>query len=617
MATYVLINTTFAAGKKWLAGSAIDDQLQPSAQIVAAGGYLYPTGTPEIDAAGTLARSLHSLRALNEEALTAIMVMAFLRTLKSVSGKSVASATSLALEATGTPGAFANGAQVFVATFKSWFVLDTSSTATVDGATVIAAAGGGRWLRLLNYAHPSWAVVADWYINATTGNDENDGSSASPLKTWAELARRCGAGNVLNPPVNLGARKMWTVHLMTSLPTSDAIAGTFILGFNVHCEVRGGVSAVLLSGSFTAVTSRNGASNVPWQVTDSALPLANSWTAAVGSRIRITSGTNQDVMFAVMKDLGSKQARVSEPVLISRFNPANATTWPGAIALFNAGKTPVVSDTYAVETLFSSNIGSLTIIPVDDNSNGGVANNRWFFTEVNVQNSDFALSYRKRTDNLFVFNSCLFSGFVTSSPALISYIGCIFLKGIFVTEGTHVFYAGMMGTGSSAIGLVVRDGRASVDFDMMFQGCGINGIGMSVFQAGIFDCPTIGGLIVGVSYITYYGSAGSVSAMNGNGTVARIWGSGNAGAGIYVDSGSILNYRAGALAGMTITGSTPGTNDLVLAGRTTGRAWDESGGAWSPARTLSWANVAAALGSSGLAGQPVDVATGARLAICA
>jgi hypothetical protein len=78
----------------------------------------------------------------------------------------------------------------FVNTLLQSFILSKTSVLVVDGITVVATLSGvGRWLRVLTPV-PRWTNQTAWVRNFATGNDENPGTAALPLKTTAEFTRR-------------------------------------------------------------------------------------------------------------------------------------------------------------------------------------------------------------------------------------------------------------------------------------------------------------------------------------------------------------------------------------------------------------------------------------------
>lgn len=93
---------------------------------------------------------------------------------------SVASLTALAALDTST---FFEGTIVYVATLRSYFSLEVA-TLTPDGITILAATGSSKYWVRDPVASISWSKNNVWYIDATSGSDENTGFSlVAPLKT--------------------------------------------------------------------------------------------------------------------------------------------------------------------------------------------------------------------------------------------------------------------------------------------------------------------------------------------------------------------------------------------------------------------------------------------------
>ncbi len=197
---------------------------------------------------------------------------------------------------------------VKVLSVKDYFVLDRTSTLTADGIGVVTALGGtGRWIRL-EIAHPFWLTQTSWGINPSTGNDENLGTTGSPLKTRTELARRLDGGRLTAP---------MTVTITASLnagdvrePQVDSDLTNFISWV--------GVPRLLFSGTITALTNRNGATSQPTLMTIASI--ASSWTLGNGvdsflnMLVEWDDGGSNFITSRVCRDMGSKQAWLSPPI---------------------------------------------------------------------------------------------------------------------------------------------------------------------------------------------------------------------------------------------------------------------------------------------------------------
>jgi hypothetical protein len=186
----------------------------------------------------------------------------------------VIAANAAALALVPTTGR-SSGSLAWVQTFRSYFRLDTTSEEAPNNKTVVAADGGGNWLRVLDYRDPSWMTREEWTINATTGNDENEGAMLTPLASWAEFARRVRQ-----------IERSITVRIETDL--EEAISGTFISPTTgITLTILGIPTDVVDAGSVTTFTNPNTASNIPGTMTSAAVP---SFTPYIGRMLIATDG---------------------------------------------------------------------------------------------------------------------------------------------------------------------------------------------------------------------------------------------------------------------------------------------------------------------------------------
>lgn len=462
-------------------------------------------------------------------------------------------------------------------------------------------------------------VQANWFINATTGSDTNDGSSSgAALKTFAELSRRWGKGNLLNPTGGTV-----TVNIMTDLPSTDPIAFDIRLASGVGLLISGEAGVTTLyTGTLSGVVAKNRATNTPLQGTDGYV--TGGWasyipTIASANPARILDTTNGSQFYAV-KDLGGGAARFSEPI-----KPVTviASAFPRFIN--NAARpTSAVanSDSFQLQSLPKVFWGSVKVDSAYSSASGtGVSSNVGYqglhFDRIGATNGP---PVQPNTQNSVVhkFYSCIISVQYQCVGAIPdpAFNNCAFRQ-------TGQIFSGQGGVVSLLAGVVFGTvgnfGQNHIfDMDVMFQGgiIGNNNMAFKIGTLAIFDTPVLGtsnnnktgdGLHVGPGsnmwLQTFLDTTGHA-----------LWGSGNAGAGVFVAPGGTFNYSATA---PTITGSTPGTNDFNLAGATTSRAWDETAnagaGGWTTLITNSWANLTTAIASSGLGDAATNVGKGARM----
>jgi hypothetical protein len=155
--------------------------------------------------------------------------------------------------------------------------------------------GNGLWVPV----DGSNRVAGDWFINATTGDDDAAGtSSATALRTFAEWTRRVGTKTVPGLPI---------LNIETSLAEDSY---EFDLDLEVGLTVRG-ANTVIYSGTVSASQEWDSATSTQGEIEDSGLPV--SWTASglVLKKIVVTSGAATGAVAWVCADLGAKTARVT------------------------------------------------------------------------------------------------------------------------------------------------------------------------------------------------------------------------------------------------------------------------------------------------------------------
>ncbi len=195
---------------------------------------------------------------------------------------------------------------------------------------------------------------AAWFINAVTGSDANNGAtSGTAIASWAELARRWGDDPVLSQDTD--------VFIETDLAEELFIRGKIALTGVSVLNIFGGVTATLHSGSITAKTDLDPASQQPSEITDAAV---GDWdtagpggTSLIGQRIRLTSGANIGAVAWLAKRVSATEARTSP----------FGTIVVGAIASIID---PAVTDDYDVEQLVTVEAVNLSVDRADDSATG-------------------------------------------------------------------------------------------------------------------------------------------------------------------------------------------------------------------------------------------------------
>jgi len=229
--------------------------------------------------------------------------------------------------------AVADGTVAWVTTLKDFFRLDKTSSATNDTTNfLIVTATTGRWYRA-GQPNEEWMLNLAWGIDPTSGNNENVGSVASPLKTFSEWRRRTRTLTFIgNCAVTIAA------NLASDDPIINEAGCVTSTGGPAGTITISGTATVTASGTISAVTnfsSSSGAGGTQATITDAGTP--RTWAAFVGDYIRIFSaGPTFRASAWIAEDLGSNQCRLSLP-----------TNENGGLATANVA-TIAVGDTYSV-----------------------------------------------------------------------------------------------------------------------------------------------------------------------------------------------------------------------------------------------------------------------------
>lgn len=458
-----------------------------------------------------------------------------------------------------------------------------------------------------------------WYIDAVNGNDSNSGSSAiAALKTHGELARRWGKGGRIYPPYvpEKFCRPIY-VHILSDLPSSDVVNVDIVLGPDVSLFYIGGVAEVLGTGTFTSITTENRATNQAFQLRDSSVA-AGFWSTVIGHRVRVTTGARQNSICWVAKDLGSSTCRTSLPGIPS----GNIFTDENPFLLCGGqvdAIIPQVGDSYAVERLRNFNLGYVNIQTEGHTEDQGLLLANACFCELEMTNAYFnpealrggvfnctyeivssrlALSQVDGATCGYYTNSLLYGdNHSLATQARINY-------GLFLgpfTNRTFFFGCHDVTENWTITGHIISNA--------LFQNCRPTGF-FTINSAGIFDCVdssthSPGGHALVISHNTKMVDAAPLSV-----GPFGLWGSGNAGAGVYVEAGSTFAFPTGSL--MSITGS---GGAYQLAGATTSRAWDEANGVYTAVRSNTWSNLTSSIGSGGFSNNAHNLSKNAHIVV--
>lgn len=139
------------------------------------------------------------------------------------------------------------------------------------------------------YYAANWAVT-DWYIDGTTGNDSNNGTTAAtPLKTGAELQRR------------LGSYARWshsvTIHVLANGMIDPLVVRGVTLLPNVHLDIIGTPTTV----ASDVLSSYSAADHTIPRATEVKGTAIADFTPYVGKRLRISGGTRAGYLTWIAK----------------------------------------------------------------------------------------------------------------------------------------------------------------------------------------------------------------------------------------------------------------------------------------------------------------------------
>lgn len=200
-----------------------------------------------------------------------------------------------------------------------------------DGITIAQSVAnpGQIWVRL-GLGSERWRTQPTWFVDPVSGHDENVGSQASPLETFREFSRRIDQGEIrMTIDVTLtsdaGATDKLYLNNVSILP--DAM-------IRVH-----GQPTTLDSGTFTATTNLNAATQTPPSVTDA----AQDFSAYLNRRMRIVGGARDGAIAFISLVTAATTVRTSAWAT----NNVAGVPYSPAVVLVN----PVAGDAYVIEDL--------------------------------------------------------------------------------------------------------------------------------------------------------------------------------------------------------------------------------------------------------------------------
>lgn len=460
-----------------------------------------------------------------------------------------------------------SGTLAYVLTYKDFFILDHVSAKSTDTDTTSATnSGTGRWLRQ-NIPHTFWQTKTSWYIDSVNGNDGYNGQTEFPLKTHAELVRRVGYTYI--PTSNI------TINIVSA--TIDSIDVPY-MPYDTYVQYVGTKTSVN-TGTVNSVTARSGTTNQPLIVNHAT---AAYWATYANAPylVTMTSGTSLGGSFWVQENLNPTtpgSGRMT-PCCISDISPFPNLTESNSIA---------GSDTFAVYTLTT-----VPSIKLSATKSSVTSASSYYFKNLRVTS---AMDIHGRAS----FIECYFDSTTTmhkesgsDNGAYNNIINCAMPNNnTFISEGPTSINAGKMyfiyAHGYLELNTGVYFGRLTSNSGSIVRINDAWAYGWSSYAVDIYPTSNVrASLLWGVS-----ATGGSY--------------------GVYVRSAGVLTFSDsstlkidGAAAYDFAFGATPTTSC---------RAFDDSAGTYATSRTLTWANLAAAIGSGGFADYIVDPVSGASV----
>lgn len=441
-----------------------------------------------------------------------------------------------------------------------------------------------------------WMGQLDWFID-DAGSRENSGADAAhPIP---DIERQ----------LRMGPYPLWNggeYHIRYITDINDVVlrgevpdaSGVFLHG----SATNGQGQSTLFPGTITTLVAENKATNIPYQVTASALP--TSWTASGlvsatnTTRLRLTSGAS-GAKFWPGKDLGSKTARCC--------NTYPALTYTiASIGTPTIGHDPVAlvnGNTFVAERLTSiKNFSSKLVFP-----------EKTVFPEIaptpQLIIESLLLGSRSGSEGHVQFSGsrcsalldgCRILGIAGSSAD----VSAIYLCGSscgpntagvipFLNRG--IYFQGLT---LGALYNSIHDVNSTIYLlEWMIQGDpSLEGaielqdkLRLRINKLGVFDAKAAIRVESGADPVSFIG-AGSPSQL-------AFWGSNND-YGVLADNSANISFPIGQGSGFTMA-----TNVADLAthfgAQLQARAWDKSIGLWTQLRTMSWANLLATIAAGG------------------
>jgi hypothetical protein len=250
------------------------------------------------------------------------------------------------------------GSLAVVQTLSALWYLDTASTATTDGITVVATSGAGRWFRGPSMETEVAQAQTAWFIDPVAGNDENTGlTSPTALKTKAERYRRLGGREYLVPGINV-----IVTYVNADTTNTDPLLDAPLIRSGGSVTHTSALPATSFTGTLLAVTAKSRSGN---QALNSTFTTSTG-AIAVGMLLVNTSRSNSRA-FAV-RNLGSNVWLITQP--LAAYTLGTGGTFPTATENDNWTNGDTING-YALQNIDAPVLGGQILDYVSGSLNGG------------------------------------------------------------------------------------------------------------------------------------------------------------------------------------------------------------------------------------------------------
>lgn len=425
------------------------------------------------------------------------------------------------------------GAQIWIDSYRTWARLDTTASAGAAVADKVFASDSAsfKWVRM---ATPlgAWdfTYATEVYVNETTGNNENDGTtSGTALRTVEEVGNRIP---YLDHDLTIRVGSNLSGVTLNMTPRTRA---------RITLSMRDGAT-VFATGTAAVVGNPNPAGNATGTITATGIA---SWVTSVGKIVEADGGTGIGTLcysFVLADSAGTG--------LIPKFCQYSNSAFPG---LFNStGVATNPNGNVRVLTLaqitgpITVNVGQAAFITLCvDRTPAGAGNPMLSGSNVLEVASLFSTPWVSTATSKAPFNVWCSCGIPAGAsfyaqPGTWQAIGGGCLGNITATvNGASFVFGGFIIYGG---GLVLGNSTASTQSSQVFANLNNGGNfaqGLGVFNAAVFGAtnPNGDGVVLWAG-----------AQLSSSGATGGLYGSGNAGRGL-----SIQGVRSGAIIGAAYT----------------------------------------------------------------